>query len=139
MRPSTKLSSAVHILSLIAMNPFSNLTSERIAESMVTNPSAVRQIMSQLKKANLINSVHGHAQPVLNKPPESINLLEIYRAVEGDKPLLHLKAVINPDCGPGTKIQSSLGQQFDILHEKIFQEFASVTLKDILDGTKNMY
>ena len=37
-----------------------------------------------------MTSVAGHARPSLSKPADQITLLDIYKAVEGDKPLLHL-------------------------------------------------
>ena len=36
-------------------------------------------------------------------------MYDIYRAVEGDKPLLHLDTDTNPDCGIGINIQFALG------------------------------
>lgn len=60
MKYSSKLSSEVHILGLIDIDPFANLSSDRIVESMKANSSAVRQIMSKLRKSGLINSVRGH-------------------------------------------------------------------------------
>ena len=34
-----------------------------------------------------MTSVAGHARPSLSKPADQITLLDIYKAVEGDKPL----------------------------------------------------
>ena len=36
-----------------------------------------------------MTSVAGHAHPSLSKPADQITLLDIYKAVEGEKPLLH--------------------------------------------------
>ena len=52
--------------------------------------------MLKLKKAELMTSVAGHARPSLSKPADQITLLDIYKAVEGDKPLLHLDTHTNP-------------------------------------------
>ncbi|MFU1875248.1 Rrf2 family transcriptional regulator, partial [Enterococcus faecium] len=54
MAMSTKLSVAIHILSLIETGPQEQVTSEYIASSVNTNPVVVRRLMSQLKKAGLI-------------------------------------------------------------------------------------
>ena len=86
MKYPTKLSDAVHILAFIALHPDASLTSEKIAESIQTNPGYVRQLMSALRKGGLLNSVKGHPRPVLAKEPCQITLLDAYRAVEGDKP-----------------------------------------------------
>ena len=93
---------------LIAINQEKSLSSASIAESVHTNPGFVRQLMLKLKKAGLMTSVAGHARPSLSKPADQITLLDIYKAVEGDKPLLHLDTHTNPDCGVGINIQLSL-------------------------------
>ena len=45
--------------------------------------------------------------------PSAITLLDIYKAVEGDKSLLHLDTHTNPECGVGIYIQLSLQDYFD--------------------------
>ena len=95
MKYSTKLSDTVHVMVLIAINQEKSLSSASIAESVHTNPGFVRQLMLKLKKAGLMTSVAGHARPSLSKPADQITLLDIYKAVEGEKPLLHLDTHTN--------------------------------------------
>lgn len=54
--------------------------------------------MLKLKKAKLMTSIAGHARPSLSKPADQITLLDIYKAVEDENPLLHLDTHTNPDC-----------------------------------------
>ena len=89
MKYPTRLSDAVHILAFIALHPDCGLTSDKLAESIQTNPAYVRQLMSALRKGGLLISVKGHPRPSLAREPEQITLLDAYQAVEGDKPLLH--------------------------------------------------
>lgn len=133
MKYSTKLSDAIHILVLIALDPLKNLTSQTIAESIKTNPSFVRQIMAKLKKENLINSVHGHASPQLSKPADQITLLDVYYAIEGKKPLLHLDTHTNPECGVGVNIQLALHDYYQEVQATAEQKMLSITLQDIID------
>ena len=42
MKYSTRLSDAVHILAFIALSPDCDLTSNKLAESIQTNPAYVR-------------------------------------------------------------------------------------------------
>ena len=86
MKYSTKVSDAVHILAFIVLNPRGSLSSDSIAESLHTNPGCVRQLMSALRRAGLLLSVKGHPKPSLSKVPSAITLLDVYKAVEGDKP-----------------------------------------------------
>ena len=105
MKYSTRLSDAVHILAFIALYPDCDLTSNKLAESIQTNPAYVRQLMSALRKGGLLVSVKGHPRPALAREPEKITLLDAYRAVEGNKPLLHQDIHTNPACGVGVNIQ----------------------------------
>ena len=44
----------------IALYPDCDLTSNKLAESVQTNPAYVRQLMSALRKGGLLVSVKGH-------------------------------------------------------------------------------
>lgn len=133
MKYSTKLSDAVHIMVFIALHSDNMLTSEKIAESIKTNPAYVRQKMSCLKKAGLISSVKGHPKPALTRQPEEITLLEIYRAVEGERQLLHLDTHTNPECGVGVNIQLALQDFYDEIQEAAEENMQRITLQDIIE------
>lgn len=133
MRYSTRVSDAVHILAFIVLNPKGSLSSSSIAESIHTNPGCVRQLMSSLRRAGLLSSVQGHPTPSLTTSPSAITLLDIYKAVEGSKPLLHLDTHANPECGVGIYIQLSLQEYFDRIQETAEKEMKKITLQDILD------
>ena len=90
MKYSTKLSDTIHILIFIALGDDEQLSSTKIAESIKTNPAYVRQLMATLKNAGIVVNTQGHANAALAKSADKINMYDIYRAVEGDKPLLHL-------------------------------------------------
>ena len=133
MKYSTRVSDAVHILAFIVLDPKDSLSSESIAESIHTNPGCVRQLMSALRKSGLLSSVRGHPRPSLTREPSAITLLDIYKAVEGEKPLLHLDTHTNPECGVGIYIQLSLQDYFDQIQEKAEEEMKQITLQDILN------
>ena len=133
MKYPTKLSDAVHILAFIALHPEANLTSEKIAESIQTNSGYVRQLMSALRKGGLLNSVKGHPRPALAKEPCQITLLDAYRAVEGNKPLLHQDTHTNPACGVGVNIQLALRDCYDLVQSKAEDAMRSITLQEVLE------
>ena len=133
MKYSTRVSDAVHILAFIVLDPKGSLSSDSIAESIRTNPGCVRQLMSSLRRAGLLSSVKGHPKPALTRQPSAITLLDIYKAVEGEKPLLHLDTHTNPECGTGIYIQLSLQDSFDQVQAKAEEEMRKITLQDILD------
>lgn len=133
MKYSTKLSDAVHIMAFIEINQDFDLSSAAIATSIQTNPAFVRQIMMKLRKAGLMSSVTGHAKPSLAKPADQITLLDIYKAVEGDKPLLHLDTHTNPQCGVGINIQLVLRDCYDLVQQQAEETMSNITLQRILD------
>ena len=132
MKYSTKVSDAVHILSFIALNAKESLTSQAIAESVKTNPAFVRQMMSSLRNAGLLTSVKGHAKPALSRDAKDISLLDVYRAVEGDKPLLHLDKNINQECTVGVNIQLILQDYYDQVQQAAEAKLRTITLAMII-------
>ena len=133
MKYPTKLSDAVHVLAFLALHPGTAFTSERIAESVKTNPAYIRQLMSALRKAGLLASVKGHPRPTLVKEPEDITLLDVYRAIEGDKPILHQDTHTNPECGVGVNIQLTLRDYYDEIQKVAEDRMSTITLQNIID------
>ena len=133
MKYSTRLSDAAHLLLFIHLNPKGDLSSAAIAESVQTNPAYVRQLMAALKKEGILNGTRGMAAPALTRSPVEISLFEIYRAVEGDKPLLHQDTHTNPDCGVGVNIQLVLRDCFDQIQHAAEEEMRRITLQNILE------
>lgn len=132
MKYSMKVSHAVHIMVFIQTAQGLPVTSDKIAESIHTNPGCVRQIMSQLRKAGLLKSVTGHPLPELAKDPAAISLLDIYKAVENEKPLLHLDTHTNPECGVGVNIQLALQEFYDKVQKDAEDSMAGISLADII-------
>ena len=102
------------------------------ALEIVKNPAFVRQIMMKLKKAGLMSSINGHAKPSLAKPAEEITLLDIYKAVEGNKPLLHLDTHTNPECGVGINIQLALQEYYNEIQRGTETHMSGISLQDII-------
>lgn len=132
MRYSVKLSRAVHVLAYIAENPTGDLSSDAIAKSIRTNPGTVRQLMSSLRKATLLDSTKGQPLPCLAKDPENITLAMIYEAVEGGKPLLHTPHEINEKCDLGKSAQLALRNYFHEIQEQTLAHLDSISLADVI-------
>lgn len=105
-----------------------------MAVSIQTNPAYVRQLMAKLKAAKIIHSTRGQANPTLTKTPKDLTLLEVYKAIEGDKPLLHLDTHTNPDCGIGMNIQLALAEYYERVQGSAEYEMEHITLQDIIDS-----
>ena len=133
MKYSTKLSDTIHLLVFLYLAEGDRITSAKIAESVKTNPAYIRQLMSALKKGGLISSDRGQANAALTRTADQITMLDIYRAVEGEKPLLHLDTHTNPECGVGIHIQLSLRDYFDQVQRTAEEEMEKITLQEILE------
>ena len=134
MKYSTKLSDTIHILIFIALGDDEQLSSTKIAESIKTNPAYVRQLMATLKNAGIVVNTQGHANAALAKSADKINMYDIYRAVEGDKPLLHLDTDTNPDCGIGINIQFAIGDFYHEIQNMVDEKMKSIHCRILLIG-----
>ncbi|NCB92086.1 MAG: Rrf2 family transcriptional regulator [Clostridia bacterium] len=133
MKYSAKLSDSIHLLLFIHLNPKGNLSSSSIAESIKTNPAYIRQLMSALKKAELITNKQGVAAPSITRDLSDITFYDVYHAIEGDKPLLHLDTNTNPHCGVGMNIQFAIGDFYTEIQDTAEQKMKQLTMKDVLD------
>lgn len=133
MKYSTKLSDTLHILVFLSLVTDQRLTSTRIAESVKTNPAYIRQLMSALKAAGIISNTQGQANASLLRSPDEITMLDVYHAVEGNKPLLHLDVDTNPECGVGINIQLAIADFYLDVQQVAEQKMNEITLQDIIE------
>lgn len=138
MKYSTRLSDAVHILILIAVNPLDSLSSTSLANSIQTNPCFIRQLMMLLKHHGLILSRQGRATPQLARPADQITLLDIYRAIEKDKPLLHLGTDSKCPCVAGALIHLAVKDAYEQVQQRAEEEMNAITLQYLIDYYCNL-
>ncbi len=133
MKYSTKLSDALHILVFLSLGASQPLTSAKIAESVKTNPAYIRQLMATLKNAGIISNTQGQANASLTCESSEITVLDVYRAVEGNKPLLHWDVDTNPECGVGVYIQLTIADFYQEIQETAEKKMQSITLQSIIE------
>jgi DNA-binding IscR family transcriptional regulator len=134
MRVSTRFSDSIHILAFIETYKGKiPLTSDNIAGSIETSPVVVRRLMGQLRKAGLLDTVHGAADPKLAKAPQDISLYDVLLAVEGDKHLFTIDQKTNPDCIVGGNIQPTLAAYYHQAEVAACAKLNSISLQDVLD------
>lgn len=131
MKYSTRLADAAHVMLFIHNANAPAISSAEIAKSICTNPAYVRQLMAKLKAAGLLLSTRGAARPQLTRNPADISLLDVYNAVEGGKPLLHLDTHVNPDCNVGVYIQYALDAHYADVQKAAEARMAEISLADI--------
>lgn len=130
----TKFSVALHILVMISESQ-ANLTSSFLANSVGTNPSYVRKVISLLKKADLIASQQGRSGYALTGPASSISLLAIYQATQEvmQVQLFDIHQNGNQDCPVGRYIEAGLQPIFQELADGLAQDLASRSLQDVIN------
>lgn len=111
----------------------SDCSSKAIANSIEANPSVIRNLMSDLKNANLIISHQGIAQPKLNKIPSEISIFDIYQAINTNHHLLHIDHKTNTKCIVGKNIQSSLKEIYKDIEKSAEDKMKQISLQDIVD------
>lgn len=133
MKFSNKLSDGVHILAYIEIYKNGDLSSAAIANSIESNPSLVRRMMSRLNKAGLLVSQPGVVAPKLGRSAEEITLLDIYQAIEDNRNLLHVDKKTNPKCIVGGNIQETLTGVYQQIQQDAEDSMKKVTLQYIID------
>lgn len=134
MKISTRFSDAIHILAFIVVYKGKvPLTSDTIAGSIGTSPVVVRRLMGKLRKAGMLKTVHGSADPTLNKPAADITLLDVYLTIEGDKPLFSIDPKTNPACIVGGNIQPTLTEYYRQAEIAAKAKLQQTTIQDVID------
>lgn len=138
MPTSSRFTVAVHILSGLAIHQDQPLTSETIAASAHTNSAVIRRLQSMLGQAGLSYSRLGQGGgALLARPPETINLLDVYRAVENQPLFAMHRASPSEDCVVGRHIQDSLRPALGRAVSAFENELAKTTIADIVEDIRN--
>lgn len=110
MQISTKFTIAIHILAAVEyFGKTQKVTSDLLAASIGSNPVIIRNIMSDLKTAGLIETKRGPGGITITKPLGQITFYDVYEAVEKNKEeLFHFHDNPNPNCPVGRNIHTAL-------------------------------
>jgi Rrf2 family protein len=137
MADNSRLTVALHIMTLLALAEQPVCSSAMIAGSVNTNPVVVRRILGVLRSAGLVSSqsgVEGGAR--LARPAETISLAEVHRAVApGDLFAMHAQPP-NPLCPCGGNIQPVLGELYARAAEAVEQSLAATTIADLAQSVR---
>ncbi|MCI8589823.1 MAG: Rrf2 family transcriptional regulator [Clostridiales bacterium] len=132
MRINTRFTVAVHILALIALNGDSPTASVMMSMSVGSHPVAIRQVMSSLKKAGIIETQNGLPGGRLLKSQEEITLYEIYQSVKKkDSTLFDFHPKPNPLCPVGRNIKRAMTPSLCAAQTAMEDALKTYSLKDI--------
>ena len=143
MKYPTKLADAIHLLAAIQIlreiwGPAAPelrqvLKSCELAQSMDTNPAHIRKLMRLAATGGLLISEKGRVNPRLARPAQEISLLDICRAVEGDKSVLNLHQRPEPTCVVGSAIEHALSDAYAEIEIAAEAALAKISLQRIID------
>lgn len=134
MSANARLAAAVHTLGMLAFADECPVTSERIAESVHTNPVSIRRLFQALGKAGLVVGQMGpNGGARLARAPEKITLAEVWRAVDDDAELFALpRSGGNPACSLNRAVRPVLAEVFADATAALQASLAGVTLADVI-------
>lgn len=141
MQISSRFTIAVHVL--ICIETFKNdykVTSDFLASSVNVNPVVIRRLLQQLKKAGIITVRRGSGGADIEKPLNTITLLDVYNAVEcvGGGELFHFHENPNQQCPVGKNIHIILDERLDEIQKAMEKEMQSVSIQDMMDDAKKL-
>ncbi|MCI8993794.1 MAG: Rrf2 family transcriptional regulator [Eubacterium sp.] len=141
MHLSTKYSIAVHCLIFIhEYGETKKVTSELLAISTGSNPVTIRNIISSLKKENIISVKFGTGGATINRPLKEISLYRIFSAIEPnflDK-LIGIHPAPSPFCPVGKNIHNVLDTTYGKMRSDLCRSFQSITLEEIVNEYHNI-
>lgn len=105
---NTQFAIAVHVLTLLAIEPEVPRRSEMLGGSADASPAHIRRVLGLLRRARLVRSRPGpHGGSMLTRRADAITLADVFTAVNGDDPVLGIHRA-NAECADGQTIQSQL-------------------------------
>ena len=141
MQISSRFTIAVHVL--IAIESFKNeytITSEFLASSVNVNPTVIRRILQQLKKADIVTVKRGSGGADLGRTPEEITLLDVYNAVEPveNGQLFHFHENPNELCPVGRNIHAIMDRRLEEIQQAMEEKMKSVTIADVMQDANRL-
>lgn len=135
MRHSTKFANAIHLLTYAYLRSDRKMSSKILAQSIGATPVTVRQITSQLSKANLIETKVGSGKITFLKSPKEITLKEIFETVTNGK-LIERNENTNHLCQVGKQMPEILNDEFTLIEDAALKEMSQITLADVINQVK---
>lgn len=135
---NTRFAVAAHVLVILHIQDGVPATSEYIAESVNTNPSLIRRLLSQLARAGLTSSQMGAGGgALLARPARDITLLDVYRAVDEDADVIPLHQAPNPKCPVGRNIHGVLEKRVERAERALHGELARTTIAELAGDVRH--
>ena len=133
MQISTKFTIAIHILAAVEyFGKDQKVTSDLLSSSIGANPVIIRGLMSDMKKAGLIDIKRGPGGITLSRPLDEISFYDVYEAVEKSKDeLFHFHENPNPKCPVGRNIRAALTGRLEEAQQNFENDLKRYKVSDV--------
>lgn len=141
MRISSKTSIGIHIMILVALyGDKCKLTGNIISRSTGTNSVIIRNLLSNLQDAGLIQITRGIGGTQLATPIENISVYDIFSAVDSESLTEIIAFHPNPhqECPVGSVIQNILESPYSKIENAITEAMKKEKLLDIIITVKEI-
>jgi DNA-binding IscR family transcriptional regulator len=140
MQIGSKFTIGVHIITAIDyFKKMDRVNSKFLAGSLGVNPVIVRNVISQLREAGIVQTQRGSSGADLTKKLDEITLYDVYKAVgsvNAEEGLFHFHEQPNPDCPVGRNIHKVLDQRLVDVQRAMEEKLQQTTIADIVEDTK---
>jgi len=142
---NTQFAVAVHLMAVLGCHgavsgtdDVAPITSSYLAGSVNATPSFVRRVLAVLAKAGLVKTIRGPGgSSSLQKPPEEITLLDIYRAVEAPKVFALHSYPPEEKCSVSCRMKKVMTGLLDQAQEGMEKSLKEQSLADFVTQLKN--
>lgn len=142
MQITSKFTTAVHILTCIEVfGEQMRVTSDFLSGSTGVNAVIVRNVLSQLRNAGIVNTRQGSGGAHLAKALDEITLYDIYKAVDcvdDDEGLFHFHENPNAECPVGRNIHRVMDGRLTAAQTAFENELKAATLADVVADTRKI-
>lgn len=133
MSGNSRFAVAAHVLTALAYEATGSLSSPQLAGSVRTNPVVIRRLVAMLQRAGLVEARAGKAGGVrLARRPESITLLDVFRAVEGGSPFVLPDKPENKACAVSCSMKRSLASVLAETDRAMSKSLEKVRISDLV-------
>jgi len=130
---SIQFAVCTHIAALLGFWHGEPFTSAQIADSLNAEPSYVRRAIAKLTKAGLVMTTRGKSgASMLARAPETITLLDIYRAAEAPPAAIAHAYAVQPACPVSVMFQPSMTHMLEHAQNAFETALAQRTVADLV-------
>lgn len=130
---NARFKTALHALAVVAYLPRGEATSDKVAASVATDPSAARRLLSTLRKAGLLTSSEGRTGGyALAREPADIRLDAVFLAVSDGSLFKSPDRRPNRKCPVGSRIYEVIQPRLDDAQGALLERLARHSLADVM-------